>query len=62
MREDFTYVNSAGHELRVMWLPDRKCMYLVLVGEHGMTCVARTLGDPEAERIVAWLDGFGTHA
>ena len=46
-----------GTELRVMRLPDRNNLYLILVDEEtGMHAVARTLGDREAVALVAFLD------
>ena len=43
-------------ELRIMRLPDRKAVYVVLVDDDGMRCVARTLGDREATALTTWLD------
>lgn len=56
MITDWTWTSPDGSELRVMRLPDRKAVYVVLVDEDGMRCVARTLGDREAVALTAWLD------
>lgn len=53
---DWSFTNVAGVELRIMRLPDRKALYLVLVDDDGLTCVARTLGDREATALVGFLD------
>lgn len=45
-------------ELRMMRLPDRQNLYLVLVDGDGMHCVARTLGDREATALAGFLDGI----
>jgi hypothetical protein len=49
---------AAGVELRVMRLPDRNNLYLVLVDDDGMHCVARTLGDREATALAGFLDSI----
>jgi hypothetical protein len=49
---------SAGTELRIMRLPDRNNLYLVLVDDDGMHCVARTLGDREAVALTGFLDSI----
>ncbi|HEX4391380.1 MAG TPA: hypothetical protein VH084_07530 [Mycobacterium sp.] len=57
MSGDWSFTNSAGVELRVMRLPDRQNLYLVLIDEDaGMHCVGRTLGDREAMALTAFLD------
>jgi hypothetical protein len=48
----------AGVELRIMRLPDRNNLYLVLVDDDGMHCVARTLGDREATALAGFLDSI----
>jgi hypothetical protein len=53
---DWTWTAPNGSELRVMQLPDRRALYIVLVDAEGMRCVARTLGDREATLLVGWLD------
>jgi hypothetical protein len=56
MSADWSFTNAAGVELRVMALPDRKSLYLVLVDDDGLHCVAKSMGDREAAALVAWLD------
>lgn len=41
-----------------MRLPDRNNLYLVLVDDDGMHCVARTLGDREAVALTGFLDSI----
>lgn len=53
---EWAYVLPNGDELRVMRLPDRKALYLILIDGDGMHAVARTLGDREVTALVAWLD------
>lgn len=55
MNADWSY-QFQDSELRIMALPDRKSLYLVLVDADGLHCVARTIGDREAAALVAWLD------
>lgn len=45
-----------GEEVRIMALPDRKAVYLVMVDDDGMAQVARFLDDAAARRFAAWLD------
>lgn len=54
---EWGFTTPDGAELRVMRLPDRKSLYLVLTDDDGMHCLARTLGDREATALVSWLDG-----
>jgi len=54
--KDWVWTAPDGAELRVMQLPDRKSLYVVLTDNDGMRCVARTLGDREATALVTWLD------
>jgi hypothetical protein len=46
-----------GVELRIMMLPERRNLYLVMIDSEGMRAVARTLGDREAAALVSWLSG-----
>lgn len=55
---EWSFTSPDGGELRVMRLPERKALYLVLTDDDGMTCVARTLGDREATALVRWLDSI----
>jgi hypothetical protein len=54
--KDWSWTTAKGYELRIMQLPSRRSLYLVLIDSEGMRCVARTLGDREATALVAWLD------
>lgn len=54
--KDWSWTDPTAGELRIMRLPDRKAVYLVLVDEDGLQCVARTLGDREAVALASWLD------
>lgn len=56
MTTPWVWLAPGGAELRVMQLPDRKALYLVITDDDGMRCVARTLGDREATALVSWLD------
>lgn len=56
MSGDWSWAAPDGAELRIMQLPDRKALYLVLIADGEMTCVARTMGDREATALVTWLD------
>lgn len=58
MSAEWSFTGSDGTELRVMRLPDRKALYLILTDEDGMHCVARTLGDREATALVSFLDSL----
>jgi hypothetical protein len=56
---DWSFTNAAGVELRIMRLPDRQNLYLILTDEDmGMHCVARTLGDREALALTSFLDSL----
>lgn len=55
-QKEWSWLGAGGSELRVMQLPDRKALYLVLNNDDGMHCVARTTGDREAAVLAAWLD------
>jgi hypothetical protein len=54
--KDWSWTTADGTELRIMQLPDRRNSYIVLTDAHGMTAIARTMGDREAEALATWLD------
>ena len=56
MKKTWSWTAPNGSELRILQLPDRQKAYIVLVDEFGMTSVARTMGDREAEALAKWLD------
>lgn len=61
MSGEWSFTNAAGVELRIMRLPDRQNLYLILTDDDGMRCVARTLGDREATALVAFLDSVAAN-
>ena len=57
-RKDWTWTAPDGSELRLMQLPERDNLQLVLVDDDGMQQLARTRNDRAAERLAAWLDAM----
>lgn len=56
--KDWTWTAPDGSELRLMQLPERQNLQLVLVDDDGMQQVARTHGDRAATKLAAWLDSM----
>jgi len=55
-RREWTWPAPDGTELRLMRLPDRQNLQLVLVDDDGMHQIARTLSDRAATELASWLD------
>ena len=59
IRKDWTWTAPDGSELRLMQLPDRQNLQLVLLNDDdGMQQVARTHSDRAAAKLAAWLDAM----
>ncbi|MGH3966405.1 MAG: hypothetical protein ACRDZO_27975 [Egibacteraceae bacterium] len=56
IRREWSWTAPDGTELRLMRLPDRQNLQLVLVDDDGMHQIARTLNDRAATALAAWLD------
>lgn len=55
-RREWSWTAPDGTELRLMHLPDRNNLQLVLVDDDGMRQIARTLHDRVAVALAVWLD------
>lgn len=57
-RQEWAWTAPDGSELRLMQLPDRQNLQLVLVDDDGMHQLARTQSDRAATRLALWLDSM----